>query len=265
MSMRLFVCSTRLFVLPVILLQIVAQSSAQTELKGLGSVGEVQQVQGGFEFLEGPAKTPDGSIYFTDIPAESIYRMDPSGSIELFLKPSLHANGLMYGGDNRLLACQMDGQLASIDLGTKQITVLTAEYNGQRYNACNDLVVDRTGGVYFTDPRFRAPEPLPQGTEAFYYRSADGQVTRLGSDLKAPNGIALSPDEKHLLRDPVDASSDDGLPRGAAGQDRPRARTLRTRAGGRPQRWRRRWPGHRRAGQSVHHLRHWHPGLLRRR
>lgn len=172
--------------------------AAQVDLKGLGAVGPVEKIQGGFQFLEGPAKTPDGSVYFTDIPAESIYKLGTDGRISLFLKPSLHANGLMYGGGNRLLACQMDGQLAAIDLKTKQTEVLASQFDGARFNACNDLVIDQAGGIYFTDPRYRAPQPWPQGKEAFYYRAKDGTVTRLGEDLVAPNGIALSPDEKTL-------------------------------------------------------------------
>ena len=60
------------------------------------------------------------------------------------------------------------------------------------------LVVDRDGGVYFTDPLFRAPEPLPQGIQAVYYRAADGTVSRVTGAIAAPNGVALSPDGKSL-------------------------------------------------------------------
>jgi gluconolactonase len=197
--------STRLLRLPKVFILTFALSlagigaiQAQTRLEGLGATGPVEKIQGDFEFLEGPAKTPDGSLFFTDIPANSIYQLTVDGEVKLFLKPSLHANGLMFGGENRLLACQMDGQLASIDLKTKQLTVLSDAYQESRYNACNDLVIDRSGGIYFTDPRYRAPEPWPQTVEAFYYRSPNGEVTRLGSDLKAPNGIILSPDEMKL-------------------------------------------------------------------
>lgn len=91
----------------------------------------------------------------------------------------------------------MDGQLVSIDLTSKQVTTLADKFNDKRFNACNDLVIDKQGGIYFTDC-FKAPEPWPQGTEAFYYRAADGKVSRLGDDLSAPNGIILSPDEKTL-------------------------------------------------------------------
>jgi gluconolactonase len=40
--------------------------------------------------------------------------------------------------------------------------------------------------------------PLPQGVRAFYYRAANGKVTRLGVIENAPNGVILSPDEKTL-------------------------------------------------------------------
>lgn len=179
---------------------------AQTRLKGLGEAGPVERVATGFQFVEGPAAAPDGSIYFSDIPANTIHRLvlardeeeAEAGRIETFLKPSGHANGLMYGGGDGLLACQMDGRLVRIDMQTKQVEVLAEQYQGVRFNACNDLVIDRYGGIYFTDPRYRAPDPWPQGVEAFYYRNAAGHVTRLGSDLSAPNGIILSPDEKTL-------------------------------------------------------------------
>jgi gluconolactonase len=99
---------------------------------------------------------------------------------------------------NRLLACEMDGQLKEYNPETGEQKSLAKTYKGVRFNAPNDLVIDNTGGIYFTDPRYRAPEPWPQGTEAVYYRAADGKVTRLIDDRTAPNGVILSPDEKTL-------------------------------------------------------------------
>jgi gluconolactonase len=171
---------------------------AAEPIEGIGPTGEVQLVKGNFQFLEGPTKTPDGSLYFTDIPSETIHVLDSEGTIEVFFKPSGHANGLMYGGQGKLLVCQMDGQLISLNLKSKEVEVLADKYKDKRFNACNDLVIDKQGGIYFTDPRFSAPNPWPQGTEAFYYRAPDGAVTRLGDDIAAPNGIILSPDESKL-------------------------------------------------------------------
>jgi len=177
--------------------QPLAEISSQ-EIPSLGTVGKVELIQSGFKFLEGPAKAPDGKIFFTDIPAATIYQLGVDGKITEFFKPSGFANGLMYAGNGRLFICQMEGKLSMIDLASNQLVVLAEQYQGVRFNAPNDLVVDREGGIYFTDPRYRAPEPWPQTVESFYYRNKDGVVTRLGEGLKAPNGIALSPDESTL-------------------------------------------------------------------
>ncbi len=188
--------------LPLVLVSLapLAARAEETENKpiaDIGPTGEVRKVAGDFAFTEGPAADADGNLYFSDIPKNRIHRLSASGEMSVFVEPSGHANGLMVQG-SRLLVCQMDGQLASINLKSKKVDVICEGYNGKRFNAPNDLVIDRSGGIYFADPRFRAPEPWPQGKEAVYYRAADGTVTRLLDNLPAPNGVILSPDEKTL-------------------------------------------------------------------
>ncbi len=171
-------------------------------IPGIGAFGEASKIAGGFEFTEGPAYDGERYLYFTDIPADRIYRLDvaakPASSPEVFLEKVGTCNGLMFDGEGRLIACRMEGEIISIDIATKQITTLVGEYSDKRFNACNDLVIDQTGGIYFTDPRFRAPQPWPQTKEAIYYRSASGETKRLAEDFLAPNGIILSPDETKL-------------------------------------------------------------------
>ena len=84
------------------------------------------------------------------------------------------------------------------DIDSGESKVLAGSYQGKRFNAPNDLVIDSSGGIYFTDPLFRAPQPLPQGVQAVYYIRANGEVSRVTEDLAAPNGIGLSPDGKRL-------------------------------------------------------------------
>lgn len=170
---------------------------AAAEIPGIGPTGEVKKVQTGFEFTEGPAADAAGNLFFTDIPNNRIHKLDASGQLTIFVEPSGHCNGLMVVGD-RLLACEMDGRLKQFSLTDATETVLSDKHGDKRFNAPNDLVMDQAGGIYFTDPRFRAPEPWPQGKEAVYYRAADGTVTRLIEDRKAPNGVILAPDEKTL-------------------------------------------------------------------
>ncbi|MFO0870345.1 MAG: SMP-30/gluconolactonase/LRE family protein [Pirellulales bacterium] len=165
-------------------------------IAGIGPTGPIKKLHTSLQFTEGPAADRRGNLYFSDIPADRIYQLDSQGQLSVFLEPSHHTNGLMINAAGHLVACEMDGRIVEIDLATKKVTPLAAQFAGQRFNAPNDLVLDQAGGVYFTDPRFRAPMPLPQGKEAFYYLSAAGQVTRLGDQLAAPNGIILSPDEE---------------------------------------------------------------------
>jgi gluconolactonase len=169
-----------------------------TKIPHIGPAGEVRKIAGDLEFTEGPTDDGQGNLYFSDIPADRIYKIDAKGEKSVFLEPSHHTNGLMLNAAGNIVACEMDGRIVEIDVKTKKVTALTDEYGGKRYNAPNDLVIDRDGGVYFTDPRFRAPEPWPQGKEAWYYADAKGKVTRLGDNLPAPNGVILSPDEKTL-------------------------------------------------------------------
>ncbi len=61
----------------------------------------------------------------------------------------------MIAADGRMLACQMDGQVVAYDVQSGQAKVLADSYDGKRFNAPNDLVIDKQGGIYFTDPLFR--------------------------------------------------------------------------------------------------------------
>lgn len=164
----------------------------------IGPAGEIRKIASDLKFTEGPTDDGKGNLYFSDIPADRIYKIDAKGETSVFLEPSHHTNGLMLNAAGNIVACEMDGRIVEIDVKTKKVTALTDTYDGKRYNAPNDLVIDRDGGVYFTDPRFRAPEPWPQGKEAWYYADAKGKVARLGDNLPAPNGVILSPDEKML-------------------------------------------------------------------
>jgi gluconolactonase len=167
-------------------------------IPGVGPVGKITKLHTGFMFTEGPAADRDGNVYFTDIPNEKIHKIDADGKLSVFREKSNHANGLMRNAKGELVACEMDGQIAAISPDGKERRVIAGEYMGKRFNAPNDLVVDRQGGVYFTDPSFRAPMPPPQGKTAVYYATAKGEVTRLIDDLPNPNGVILSPDEKTL-------------------------------------------------------------------
>src|SRR3954464_12803270 len=154
-------------------------SRAPDRIPGIGPTGEVKKVHGGFQFTEGPAYDREGNLFFSDVRGDKLYQIDAKGELSTVLDPSHHTNGLMMNGAGKIVACEMDGRLIEVDPKTKQVKSLADGYDGKRFNAPNDLVIDKTGGIYFTDPHFSAPTPLPQEVRAFYYRAADGKVTRL--------------------------------------------------------------------------------------
>jgi len=170
----------------------------QKPIKGLGPVGPVRQLHSNFKFTEGPAGDSKGNVYFSDIPAEKIYKVDSRGQLSVFIEKTNHTNGLMVNGQNELVACEMDGAIVAFNLQNKARRIIADKYDGKRFNAPNDLVLDKAGGVYFTDPSFRAPDPKPQDKLGVYYVSAKGEVTRLIDNLPNPNGVILSADEKTL-------------------------------------------------------------------
>jgi gluconolactonase len=89
---------------------------------------------------------------------------------------------------------------------TKQIatlmptrTVLASAFEGRPFAGPNDLVADKKGGVYFTDPgTYPPPGEFLTEIPAVYYVRSDGSVAKIADDIARPNGIILSPDEKTL-------------------------------------------------------------------
>jgi len=171
---------------------------AADPIPDVGPAGEVKRVATDFGFTEGPAWDGKDSLYFTDVQNARIHKLGGNGEVSVFAEDTGPANGLMFNQAGELVACDMGGQLVAWNVATKEKRVLASEFEGKRFNAPNDLVIDAAGGVYFTDPPFRAPQPLPQGVQGVYYLSADGKLSRVVNDAPAPNGILLSRDEKTL-------------------------------------------------------------------
>ena len=56
-----------------------------------------QLVGEGYQFTEGPTVTPDGTLFFADVPASVIYRVSKDGKPEIFVEESDRTSGLMFG------------------------------------------------------------------------------------------------------------------------------------------------------------------------
>ncbi len=157
----------------------------------------------GFRFTEGPAYLPDGTLVFSDIPANRIYRLHPNGKLEIFREPSGGANGNTVDAQGRLLTCEgfVNKRVTRTDLKTGEVKVLASTYEGAPLNQPNDIVATKDGRVYFTDPVFGDPRFKTQPVEGIYLIKPDGTLVRVVADpvnQPKPNGLALSPDGKWL-------------------------------------------------------------------
>jgi len=158
----------------------------------------IELIKEGFQGTEGPVALPDGSVIFTEGQANRITRISADNSIASYLENSGGANGLAFNSSGELIAVQTTKPGIAVIGPAGKERVLVDSYEGTPLNRPNDLVVDKRGGVYFTDPGAR-PEPgKPVPKTAIYYLSPKGKLTQLATDIERPNGIQLSPNEKTL-------------------------------------------------------------------
>jgi gluconolactonase len=159
------------------------------------------KIEGGL--TEGPAVAPDGSIYFSDIPFGKdnglIMRFDPkTKKTTVFTDDSGKSNGLNFDADGHLLACEGAGyggrRVSRWNVKTKERTTVADNYTGKKFNAPNDLCLDRQGRIYFSDPRYVGHEPRELEHRAVYRIDKDGTVIEITHEVSKPNGVALSPD-----------------------------------------------------------------------
>jgi len=188
----------------------------------------LERIATGFTWVEGPV-WDESSLFFADIPSNSIRRWTPGAGVSIFLQPSGYKGADPYGHEPGSNGMTLDARGRLTVAGHAQrdvyrfesldphgpITILADTYQGKRLNSPNDLVYRSDGSLYFTDPPYglrkqndsdpekelqvngvyRIPHALEQkpGTPP-----ARSELQLLIGDLPRPNGIAFSPGEKYL-------------------------------------------------------------------
>jgi gluconolactonase len=202
--------------------EIVRKDPALDEIVPAGA--KIEKLAGGFLFTEGPIWVPrtedtDGYLLFSDPNNNVIYRWSPDGQLSIFMTKSGYrgmdigeygqpgSNGLTLDPQGRLTINQHGNRRVIRMEKNGQLTVLADRYEGKRLNSPNDLVYKSDGALYLTDPPFGLPKVYDDPRKELPYSgvfrvSPDGKQLRLlTTDLKGPNGLAFSPDEKYLYVD----------------------------------------------------------------
>ena len=164
-------------------------------------------IAGGFGFTEGPIWHPDEHwLMFSDIIGSRQYRWSEKDGLSDFRRPTNQTNGNCFDREGRVISCEhASSVLTRHDHDGKLIRVLASHFEGKEFNSPNDVVVDRKGRIFFTDPPFgRMREELGILREqeldfcGVYRLDPDGTLDCLVRDFEAPNGLCLSLDETKL-------------------------------------------------------------------
>jgi gluconolactonase len=172
------------------------------KLRTLIEDGNPELLATGFQFTEGPIWQADGSLIFSDIPANRLYRWTAESGAQVWREPTGNANGNTLDRQGRLLTCEHSGRRVSRTAADGTVTALAHQYQGKKLNSPNDIVVKSNGVVYFTDPPYGIkPEEREQPCNGVYRVLPDGAIELLVDDFDRPNGLAFAPDESILYID----------------------------------------------------------------
>ena len=164
-----------------------------------------------FELIGGPyGGVSEGPVWvgekliFTHIPSSTIREYNPeTGNISIIREKTNYANGLTLDHDNNLYACEGDARRV-VKYSKNETIILADNYENTSLNIPNDLVCDRDGDIWFTDPFYEAAagkwsEDISNKelTHDSVYRVKNtgnslGEISRVTFDTTRPNGLLFS-------------------------------------------------------------------------
>ncbi|MEY2398971.1 MAG: gluconolactonase [Actinomycetota bacterium] len=178
----------------------------------------------GLAFPEGPVAMADGSVVVVEIKIGRLTRVAPDGEKSTVADVGGGPNGLAIGADGALYVCNnggflwtelgeinlplgangvsqaddyVSGSLQRVDIDTGAVTTLYTECDGNRLNGPNDIVVDKDGGLWFTDLGKTRARDADRGF--IYWAKADGsEIRQVAVGHTGYNGVGLSPDGSRL-------------------------------------------------------------------
>ena len=171
----------------------VSESYFQPE--GLVAEGsEWQPLPGSYVYTDGPATDADGSVFFSEVFGSLLYRVDANDEVRVIDNNTSMTKGLLFGPDGLLYGCRNgaaqiiryneNGEVEVLVQGELSVRPEKPEDPGE---FCNDLVMNKEGGIWYTD----------RVNRRVVYLAGDGE-SRVVAEGFRPNGIAISADQQML-------------------------------------------------------------------
>ena len=178
---------------------------------------KIELLAEGFDWAEGPVWVERlNGVLFSDVPNNKVYMWNEKKGLSIFIEPSGMtnysptnksdgSNGLALDKNGNLILCQHGdrtiARLKKWNFKNPSFDIIVEKYEGKRLNSPNDLVFDKSGSIYFTDPpyglKIQDDDPLKELNFNGIYRWSESKgIELLSKSMKRPNGIILSEDEK---------------------------------------------------------------------
>lgn len=170
---------------------------------------EFESVSTGHSVTEGIIWWPQKRlIVFSDMWAGKVYTWNPETfETKVIKSPSNITNGN---------AIDRDGNIVQVEHATNRVVrmmpdgrwlkTLADSYEGKALNSPNDIIVDKKGRIWFSDPTYGhiskvagIPRPCELDFQGVYCIDTDGKLILANKDFDQPNGLCVEIGEETML------------------------------------------------------------------
>jgi gluconolactonase len=166
-----------------------------------GSVDlKFERLAQGYRFTAGPAWSKElGYLIFSDTPSDRLLKWVPGNPVEVYRTDAHGPAGNAFDAQGRLYTCETRTRRVTRTDKNGKIEVVADAWEGKKLNAPSQIVVARTGNVYFTDPAFgEQSEHRELDFHGVYHIPPKGPMTLVAKSAGRPRGIAISPNGRTL-------------------------------------------------------------------
>lgn len=158
-------------------------------------------------WAEGPICLPDGTLIFSEVWRNRAVSWTEKDGIQVVASPSDFDNGNSVDPQGRIVGTSGGRRGIMRRESNGSWVTLVDSYEGRLLNGPDDVAVSSDGNIWFSDPGFGLTD-LNQGYGGkqeldglyfFRYNPRTKDIVRLNTpEIRQPNGLAFSPDEKIL-------------------------------------------------------------------